>query len=64
MAEQSTATIDLYRYDLKGCITDGFSHVDSIDFDEQCGHHRPLGHATPARESSHKCFVGQTGNQL
>ena len=62
VAEQSTSTIDLYRYDLKGCIKGGSSHVDPT-FDEQCGHHRPLGHATAAREPSNKCFVGHGVNR-
>ena len=57
MAEQSTSTIDLYECDVKECITGGSSHVDPT-LDEQCSHRRPLGHTTPVRESSHKCFVG------
>ena len=57
MAERSTSTIDLYQCDVKGCITVGSSHVDPT-LDEQCCHHRPLGQATPVRESSRKYFVG------
>ena len=57
MAERSTSTIDLYQFDVKGCITGGSSHVDPTP-DEQCCHHRPLGQATTVRESLHKYFVG------
>ena len=57
MAERWTSTIDSYQCDVKGCITGGFGHVDPT-FDEQYCHHRPLGQATPVRESSHKYFVG------
>ena len=56
MVERSTPTIDSYQGDVKGFITGGFGHVNPI-FDEQCCHHRPLGQATPVRESSHKYFV-------
>ena len=62
MAEQLTSTIDLYKCDVKGGITDGSSHVDPT-LDEQCYRHRPLGHTTPARESSHKYFVGPGVNR-
>ena len=62
MDEQSTSINDLYLYDLKGCITGGSSLVDPT-VDEQCGHYRPLGHTTPEREPSHKCFVGQGVNR-
>ena len=47
--------------DLKGCITGRSSHVD-LTVNEQCDHHRPLGHATPEKEPSHECFVGQGVN--
>ena len=56
MAERSTSTIDLYQCDVKGCITGRSSHMHPT-FDEQC-HHRPLGQATPVRESPQKYFVG------
>ena len=63
MAERSTSTIDLYQCDVKGCITVGFGDVDPT-FDEQCCHHRPLGHANPVREeASHKYFEGQGDNR-
>ena len=48
--------------DLKGCITAGSSHVD-LTVDVQCGHFQPLGHTTPERELSHRCFVGQGVNR-
>ena len=60
MYEERCTTDDCY--DAKGCITGGSSHVGPT-VDEQCGHHRPLGHTTHKIEPSHKSFVGQGANR-